>query len=177
MKVALRIANKDHRNYLSYLFPTDNTTGSLIISRSNDIGLLLCALVRYSDTSCDKTGDDIIKLQLPQSAGTSSAETKYCYYTLEAENKISDYIKAFFNMDFDRYWINGIMLGINKKDIIISYLDSRNICGVSDYCLSKRTYRHDIKHIKHKVKQYYDRANYIDNKIKENIKTDIKFCL
>lgn len=166
MKIKLRFRNSELQSFVRYLFK-NNKNNCIMVSRVHELGLFICAHVCYKDTPDLEHGDIVSELVLPHAMSTISAERKYCFFTHESTGKINDFIAAIMKADFERYWINGRILGLKKKDIIESYILTRGVFNINAESKGKVGYRIDIKTMSTVVKSYYDRANFIDNKIQD----------
>ncbi len=156
-------------DFFEYLFPKEN--GVHIISSTKDIGKFLISRVSCSNLPIKSKLENSIKIKLPKTDNTT-AHTKYLYYTAEDLEKINKELEAVFNINFDTYYLQGKKMGFTQKEIISSYILSRNLVSLNGdiEMLKKRIYREDIKNTQ-KVEQYfknrcYQRHNIIENSIK-----------
>jgi hypothetical protein len=100
---------------------------------------------------------------------------KFLFLSSENEARFNDYLEAVFNLDFDRYWVNGLQLGISKQDIVYAYIQSRKLGeDVSiDETLKKRIYRKTARRQQFLHKQLLNKAGYHDRLIIDSLKNGI----
>jgi hypothetical protein len=129
------------KNFFDYLF--EKKEGIHIIRGTTDIGKYLISRATFSDFPPRKI-EDAINIQLP--ADGRMSRNRFVYYTKEDIHKINIELDAAFSIDFDRYYLQGLKLGLKRKDIIDSYINSRNM--ISFNCdhetLKKRKYREEL---------------------------------
>lgn len=171
MLATLSIKKDLYRDYLNYLF---EFSGNIyIVSRHHDFGKLLCSLVKYSNipVPAEKDAKGII-VQLPKSRPLATAANYYLYYTEEDQQKINDNIEVLFNIDFDRYYLEGCKQGMMQKDIIQSFVISRKLISMSidtNETLKKRQYRDRIEILKKLSEQLNQKAYYRNRLIEKAI--------
>lgn len=166
-QVKLSVRNRDMRCYLHYLFSCNESI--IKVSRNHDIGLLLTSLVCYQNNQDTREGEDIVVLDLPSSCSTRSATYKYCYYSREAEAKINDILRVYFNMDLHSHFLQGTSMSLSKRIVVESFIISRGLVDVSDDTLGKRYYRYQSDQINKKVRRYLDKCYLVEMRIKNNI--------
>lgn len=90
--------------------------------------------------------------------------------------KINIELDAAFSIDFDRYYLQGLKLGLKRKEIIDSYINSRNMASFNcDHeTLKKRKYREELAFIEKKHKYLSNlaknRHSVIDASLKDCVK-------
>lgn len=142
-----------HRSYLNYLFPKDQN-GNFIVTRNQDFGKFLTAMVRYSKTPVTtlKRQTNVVfeSFLLPASRPLDNAGNYYLYFSSEDQEKLNDYIDVLFNIDFDRYYLNGKKMSMQQQDIIQAFIISRKLVQhIGDNeTLKKREYREGLKMLK-----------------------------
>ena len=158
-------------DYFKYLFKEED--GVFQISSTKDIGKYLISRVSYSDTPV-KSIPGSIKIKLPKTAN-STGENKYLYYTKEAIEKINFELDAIFSIDFDRYYLQGLKLNLQQKEIISDYILSRNLisAGGDIERLKKRKYREDIKNLEKMTRFLKNRSYQRHHIIEESLKSHI----
>jgi|GEM_PF-913988 len=166
MKVLLDIKSELLRSYLRHIFePLKETPGGASVSfkatRKNTFGTLLCALVRYSNQrSPHIITPSTVCFQLPNCSSLHNAPNYHLYYTVEDANKLNDLLESLFNIAFDQYYLQGIHKGYQKKDIITSFIVTRQLTGLEDISgsLKKRQYRQEAKALAERTSQLINRA-------------------
>ena len=157
------IKKEIHKCYLNYLFNKDQN-GNFIVTRNNDFGKFLAAVVRYSKTpvSTLKRQPDAVftSFILPASRPLANAEYYYLYYSSEDQEKINDYLDVFFNIDFDRFYLNGRKMEMQQQTIIQDFILSRKLVYLigDNETLKKRYYRDELKMLKKYTQMLITRA-------------------
>lgn len=168
MEMTINIKKELIRDFFLYLF--DKTEeGVVVISRTVDAGKLIASLVEYSDKPINQSGNTIVRL--PMCDSLQSASNHFMYLSAESENKLNDYLEVSFNLDYDRYWIQGLKLGIAQQEIVYSYIVSRKLgsLNMDTEMLKKRMYRYTTKRITHIHKRLTNKAAYADRLIRESM--------
>ena len=165
MIVTLPLKKELHRNFLGYLFPYVN--GCYQISRKQDFGKLICSRVRHSELPVKNIAG--VQLFLPLTRATDNAKNHFLYFSKEDQHKLEDELEVMFNIDFDRYYLNGRKLGYMQKDIIHAYIISRKLITITGdvEMLRKREYRDAVKMIEIRTKSLLKRAQYRNERIEE----------
>jgi len=171
MLATLSIKKDLYRDYLNYLFELSHN--SYVVSRHHDFGKLLCSLVKYSSLPVVIEKDaKAISFLLPKSRPLATAGNYYLYYTEEDQQKLNDNLEVLFNIDFDRYYLEGCKQGMMQKDIIQSFVISRNLISLStdtNETLKKRQYRDRIEILKKLSEQLNQKAFYRNRLIEKAI--------
>lgn len=162
MKISFHVKKEVIRLFLHYLFELQ-PDGSLKITKHTDAGRLLTCFVRYADRPIQEeptTGSVI--LHLPRSKSLDTAPNHFLYFTKEDEHRINDLLEVLYNIDFDRYYIKGLRQGVQKKEIIESYIVSRNLASLfeDNETLKKRQYRDELRAFEEMVEQLRKKAYY-----------------
>jgi len=124
MEVKLHIENKLSAAYLRMVFGA-NKTGDVAICRDVDMGKHIVSRVRYTNIQPKQTIG--ITLSLPQ-CQTNHDHDRFCYFSIEDQDKISDYVAADFKI-----WFKTIMatattdLNLTRKDAIEHIIDLMNL--------------------------------------------------
>lgn len=149
MIVSIYIKKQLHLDYLNYIFETD-AAGNFIVDRRHDFGKLISSVVKYSKFPIKQKRTGEIKFMLPLSRPLANAANYYLYCTIEDQLKINDYLEALFNIDFDRFYLDGKRLKFQQKDIIQSFIISRKLVNLigDNETLKKRAYRDELKMLK-----------------------------
>jgi hypothetical protein len=150
MLATLSIKKDLYRDYLNYLFEFQGSY--YVVSRHNDFGKLLCARVQYSNIPLPQHEDlKAIRFLLPKSRPLATAQNYYLFYSKEDQQKINDDLEVLFNIDFDRYYLEGCKMGMMQKDVIQSFVISRRLVNMSidtNETLKKRQYRDTVEILK-----------------------------
>ena len=160
MDTVISIRKPILQDFFRYIFPKTRG-GKTMVSRTNEIGLLLCALWSYRPFPAQNDPEgvpivlprffaldgatvilsasetpveypDAIAIRLPWSVGTLSASSHFIYYTEEATAKINDCLQSMFDLDYRQYVIQGREMGISRKDIANSYMIDRGLSSLRD---------------------------------------------
>lgn len=171
MELTLTIRKPLIRDFLAFLFEMD-ASGRYIITRKIPAGQLLCSLVEYSYKPVPEKGN--VKIVLPGCSGLKTAETRFIYLSAESQAKVNDFLEATFDTDFDRYWIQGLKMGIAQKDIIYAYMVSRKLFlfDQDPETLKKRIYRNSKRQIQSIYKQLLNKASYNDRVISNQLRSE-----
>lgn len=176
MQVALEIRKALYRDYLNYLFSRDQE-GRYIVTRGNDFGKLLCSRVQYSQLPVKKgqPGEKTIVLLLPSSRPLANARNHYLFYTKEDQEKIQDLLEVVFNIDFDRFYLQGCKMQMMQKDIIQSFIVTRKLVNLigDNETLKKRQYRDELVTLKNLTSSLLKKADYRNSLITNSLKTAI----
>jgi hypothetical protein len=126
------------------------------ISRSNDIGKFVYSLVKYSDFPLppfSKSAEHYIVIDaiLPDNV-FNTADSHYIYFTKEDQQRINDYVTAYFNQEIRAYLIMGQELKLLQKDIIEIFMANYHLDPVKHSGLIKKDYRWRMK-VKEKISQ------------------------
>jgi hypothetical protein len=158
-------------DFFKYLFKEEE--GAFLISSTKDIGKYLISRVSYSDIPVKKIPGSI-RIKLPKTANTTG-QNKYLYYTKEDVEKINFELDATFSIDFDRYYLQGLKLNLKQKEILSSYILSRNLISAEGdiETLKKRKYREEMKNLQKMTRflknRSYQRHHIIEDSLKYHI--------
>ncbi|MEO9474153.1 MAG: hypothetical protein ABJG41_01420 [Cyclobacteriaceae bacterium] len=159
MIISLDIKKPLLRSYLAYLFEKDSEV--FTVSASHDFGRLLCSLVRYSLKPIKKADTThTVKLKLPKVGALTTADNHHIYFSREDTHKLNMFLEATFNIDFDRYYLDGLQMKYQKKEIISTFIITRKLTGLSDpaEAIKKRHYRKELSLLEIVSKNLLDRA-------------------
>lgn len=172
MELKISIEKKLLQDFLGFLFPKD-VSGYYKVTRKVNVGRLLCSLVEYSYKPVEQRGD--LTLVLPACRSLKSADNRFVYLSAESEAKFVDFLDATFDIDFDRYWIAGLKLGLPQKDIIYAYITSRKLVSLNDdiETLKKRMYRGSTRQMQSVYRQLLNKAQYADRLVHDQLKSSI----
>lgn len=176
MQVVLDIRKNLYRDYLNYLFLQD-ANGQYHVTRNNDFGKLLCARVQYSELPVRKVvGDKTVMLQLPKSRPLANAKNHFLFYSKEDQEKINDELEVMFNIDFDRFYLQGLKLQMMQKDIIQSFILTRKLINLigDNETLKKRQYRDELDNLKNLTNSLLKKADYRNSLITTSLKMAIQ---
>ena len=159
-------------DYLNFLFQTDED-GCFLVTRKNLAGRFICAMVEYSYKPTHNTGS--VTMVLPSCPALKSGEKRYIYLSTESQAKVNDYLEAIFDLDFERYWMQGVKMNIPQKDIIYAFINSRKLATFEQdpETLKKRIYRSSTRKLQSIYKQLLNKAHYTDRIISEQLKDDV----
>lgn len=168
----IRIRKRIILDFLGYLFERDSA-GCIVVNRRIAVGKFIHAMVEYSFKPVSHQQSDTLFV-MPRTS-RSTAMGKYMFVSAENNEKFNDYIEAYFDLDFDRYWIHGLLLGIPKQDIIYAYIKSRKLCDdlSIEETLKKRMYRKTARQQQTLHKKLMNKANYNDSLIVEGLKNEL----
>ncbi len=173
MNIFLPIHKPLLRAYLKYLFeeiPNAPWVPLYKASSKSDFGNACISFVRYADRPIntpepggkfhsEHADEEWICLMMPKLDRLANAPNYHLYYTMEDIAKLNHLLQVLFNIDFDSYYLTGKKAGEKQKDIIMSFVMSRKLAGVSDVdTLKKRQYRNELNYTKKLLKQMRDLA-------------------
>ena len=170
MIVHLHLKKDLHREYLNYLFEKQNDL--FLVTRKHDFGKLICSRVRYINLPLNeeqKSGNT--KLVIPNTRATGTAGNHWLYFTKEDQQKLADELEAIFNIDFDRYYLQGRKLDMQQKDIIQSFIINRKLFEMTGdvEMLKKREYRDTVKNLEIRTKSLLKKAQYRNERIEYSL--------
>ena len=167
---AIYIDNGFPLDYLRYLFPRDKETGHYIVSSTNIVGDLATHLAQpciMPDTLSEEKGKTICILDLPAVDGLP--RNQWMQYSRANMTHINHVLADCFELDFYRYYLKGLHYGYEKKDIVETYVISRNlVTGEPFDTLHKRVFRKEMDIMKQKVIQLKRKAKYFFNESDNN---------
>lgn len=172
MQVLLDIKNPLLRSYLQHLFEnaaSESNLDILKVTKRNLFGSLLCSLVKYSTKKVNHmVTDQTVYFQLPVDNSLKNAGNYHLYYLKEDVLKINDLLDTIFNIDFDRYYLDGLQQGFQRKEIVSTFIVVRNLSGLEDVAgsLKKRKYRQESKLHDERIKILTNRAYERHHRIK-----------
>lgn len=162
------IDNGFNLDFFRYLFPVNDQTGRYLVRSSVIPGSLLTYLAAPAVLPVslpDRKGATVCPVELPMvDALPRDAWMQYSEVDMVRVNQI---LSDCFELDFYRYYIKGLQFGYEKKDILETYVISRNMVNSGAFdALSKRAYRKEMDILKRKVfllrrkaKYFFDEAN------------------
>lgn len=160
--VAIYIDNGFALDYLRYLFPQDKDTGHYQVSSAGIVGGFATYLAQPSImpvTLPDEKGKTVCILDLPAVDGLP--RNQWMQYSRTDMVRINHVLADCFDLDFYRYYLKGIQYGYEKKDIVETYVISRNlVTGEPFDTLHKRVFRREMDIMKQKVDQLKRKAKY-----------------
>ena len=173
MEVNVNIKKEIIRDFLQYLFP-DSDDETVIVSHSSSAGKFICTQVSYCDRPLEQQGN--IRMQLPICPALQTGPRRFLYFSPEAEVRINDYLEIAFDLDFDRYWLEGQKLGMKQQDIITAYIVSRKLVSreADHEMLKKRMYRQSMKTMHSRRESLLNRAKYKDRQFRETLPDEKK---
>lgn len=146
MKVWIAVKNPLYRDYFLSLFPADSE-GRRTITRDTDLGKAIYASVRYSQQRItEEIPEGSICIHLSKSSDYPTAPNRFLYFTREDLVRINDLLEVFFNIDLDRYYLRGLKLGMQQKEVIQSFIVERGLTNLLHdvETLKKRQYREEL---------------------------------
>ncbi|MDQ1150170.1 hypothetical protein QE382_002154 [Sphingobacterium zeae] len=155
MNVFCHIKKDILRDYLHHLFAYENDAFSIF--RDTKVGKFICSMVKYSDFPVEQKfdPDKSVSFKLPKTSAMPGLFQRFCYISIDDQQKIEDYITATFENDWIQFYYNGMALKLKQKDVIQTYILSRKLVSkIGDpEQLKKRQYRSEEK----QIKQLYER--------------------
>lgn len=175
--VKLKVPSSLLADYLSFLFPPSEPGGPLVVHCGYPLGRLLCAHCQArKDPEPEPVPDPdhktsrypvIVPLTLPDNEATRPLKDKWLWYPPADTAAVSMALRATFDLDFDRYYLNGVEMGFRKKDVVSAFILSRNLFSSDSFdALHKRAYRRSQKRMDALTRQLLNKAQYIDRSIK-----------
>ena len=149
-------------DYFRYLFPRDGSTGHYRLTSANIVGSILTYAAQPS----------LVPVQLPPVKGKcictvdipmvdALSRNQWMQYSKNDMLKINQILSSCFDLDFYRYYMKGVQYGYEKKDIVETYVISRNlVTGEPFDTLHKRVFRKEMDIMKRKVAQLKRKAKY-----------------
>jgi len=172
MTVNTEIKDPILRRYLVHL--SQHSEGSIHkISRESDFGKYVTSLVKYSNEPVNQNLEkDVITFRLPKSRSLISAENYHLYIKKEDQRKIEDFLKATFNLDADRYFLQGLRQGFQHKEIFEAFIIEREMTDLmpDNERLKKRIYRQSLNDVHGMVKKLCRSARLRNLEIQTNIR-------
>jgi hypothetical protein len=147
MTVSLNITKPLFRKYLDFLFDK-NQNGHYKVSKTISFGAMVCSMIQQSNLPITKNeSDESVTFVLPQVDSLSNARNYHLYFSKENELRLNDLLREYFFIDFDRYYLAGRKSGFMQKDIINSFILSRQlaIIDTAHESIKKRHYREELK--------------------------------
>ena len=161
--VKLKVTSKMHEDFLRWRYPPDES-GSLAV-RSDILGRLLVAHCRISDRPV-ASSEGSLTFVLPKGDAVKNLENKWLYYNAGDIVALNMAIAAVFDLDFSGYYRKGECLGIQKKDIVQSYIISRKLFSADNFdALHKRAYRKSQAALGSMTERLLRKLYYIDESI------------
>jgi len=171
MTVNLEISNSLFRSYLPKLCQLSE--GNIHrISRNNNFGKYVCCLVAYGKKKQEyNIKENTVTFRLPKSDSLSTAQNRFLYFTKESQLKIEDMIKVCFDLDMDRYYLEGKRQGFKDKQIIEAFIVERGLTEelVDNERIKKRIYRQSLKELELLTAKLVSAARYRNRSIEANI--------
>lgn len=162
-------------DYLRYLFPPERDGGPLMVTATNSVGRLMVAHCRAVDRPVGVDGDHVLDLVLPRSRATQPLDGKFLHYTAADTAAVNMAVKAVFDIEFRLYYVKGLELGFQKKDIITAFIISRGLMTTDCFdALHKRAYRHGQRTMERLTEKLLQKVYYIDTTLNIKGLTDDK---
>lgn len=160
MKIQLDIKKPLYRDYLNHILEKQQD-GSFRATKDSDFGKIICSFVRYSHTAIkDEATEDTVIISLPVTKSLGNAPNYHCYLTREDQHRINDLLDVLFNIDLDRYYLKGMKMGLQQKEILESFIVSRKLTNLlsDNETLKKRQYRDELNTLRERVEILRQRA-------------------
>lgn len=139
------------------------------MTRDTDLGKLICSTVKYSHlpSSEELPLGHLITFRLPTADALRLAPGRFLFFDRETQLRLNDLIEVFFHLDFDRFYLQGLKLGMKKKDVIESFIISRKLSILlsDNEQLKKRQYREELHLLKERIEQLRQKAYYRNERI------------
>lgn len=169
LDVKLKVDSTLLADYLRYLFPSEKDGGPLAVRASNSLGRLLVAHCRPAERPVSVDGDNVLDLVLPRNYATQPLNDKFLYYPAADTVALNMAVKAVFDIEFRLYYVKGLELGFQKKDIITAFIFTRGLLSSDCFdALHKRVYRRSQRTMAQMTEKMLQKAYYIDSTL--NIK-------
>lgn len=167
IEVQLRLQIGRYLDYLGYLFPVDPETKAYKVTSASDLGKLLICYVKVSDTPVrtvsEDSGQRVVTLSLPLTEITQDKQNKWLYYTDTDMKRLEAVLRASFNIDFIAYYMKGISMGYQKKEVIEMFIVSRGLVSSDPFeAMHKRVYRMEQHKMSALSSQLQRKAKYFD---------------
>ena len=108
----------------------------------------------------------MVTLDLPNDAATKPLIGKWLWYPPADTAALNMALKAVFDIDFNMYYLRGIEMGHQKKDIVTAFIVSRGLFSTDCFdSLHKRVYRRSQQLLDSLTKQLIRKAYYINSTI------------
>lgn len=167
MKIILDIKKPLYRDYLNHILEKQQD-GAYKVTKDSDFGKIICSFVRYSHTPVqEEVSGDTVTIILPVTKSLGNAPNYHCYFTKEDQNRINDILDVLFNIDLDRYYLKGMKMGLQQKEILESFIVSRKLTNLlsDNETLKKRQYREELNTLRERVEILRQRAHYRNQRI------------
>lgn len=159
---AIYIDNGFPLDYLRYLFPRDKETGHYIVSSTTLVGSVATNLAEPALLPVElpkEKGKTAVILDLPTVA--QLPRNRWMQYSRTDMIRINEILTDCFELDFYRYYLKGIQFGYEKKEVVETYVISRNlVTGEPFDTLHKRVFRKEMEIMSQKVEQLRRKAKY-----------------
>ena len=176
MIIHLSVRKELHRLWLTHYFRS-TPDGAVRVTRDTDLGKLICSTVKYSNLphSEELPLGHLVRFQLPHADSLRLAPGRFLFFDRETQLRLNDLIEVFFNLDFDRFYLQGVKLGMVKKDVIESFIVSRKLSNLlgDNEMLKKRQYREELQLFGERVEQLRQRAYYRNDKIEIHLQKNL----
>jgi hypothetical protein len=108
-----------------------------------------------------------VKIAIPNTSDLSTARNRFLFLDREDQTRLNDLLEIYFNIDFDQYYLKGLKMALQQKEIIESFIVSRRLTNLlsDNETLKKRQYRSELEALKCRVKQLQNRAYHRAQKI------------
>lgn len=169
IEISISLQEGSYLDYLEYLFPK-NQNGAYSVSSTSDLGKLLIAYAKVSDRPLQNTvapaGMQTVTLSLPLTDTTQDLQNKFLYYTKTDTARLQAVLRTEFNRDFIAYYLRGIAMGHQKKEVIEMFIVSRRLISVDPYeALHKRVYRMEQRKMQEVSRKLIRKANYFEESL------------
>lgn len=177
MTVNISIKDEILRRYLRHL--ARESEGNIFrVTRDNDFGKYITSLVKTTNTKINQELDPAITvtIRLPKSNSLASAQNYHLHIPKEDQRKIEDHLRALFNLDVDRYYLEGLRIGDwEQKEIIESFIIDRQMSDLmsDNERIKKRIYRQSLQDLKSLTSKILRGARYRNQEIEVNIERNL----
>lgn len=156
------IDNGFNLDFFRYLFPADARSGRHLVRSSVIPGSMITYLASPAIMPVDlpeRKGKTVCSVDLPMV--DTLPRDAWMQYSEADMIRINQVLSDCFELDFYRYYIKGLQFGYDKKDILETYVVSRNMVNGGAFdAMSKRVYRKEMEVMKHKVSILRRKAKY-----------------
>ncbi len=170
--VKLKVDNPMLADYLAWIFPPDKEGAPLRVTAGNSIGRLLVAHCQVTDNGRERepvsrgSRSVTVNLSLPNDSATKPLLGKWLWYSPASTAALNMALKAVFDIDFHAYYLKGLEIGHQKKDVVEAFIVSRGLFSVDCFdSLHKRVYRRSQQTLESLTTRLMRKAEYIDSTI------------
>ncbi|KAA6326469.1 hypothetical protein EZS27_024425 [termite gut metagenome] len=151
-------------DFLYHEFGCDKQNDGVIITVSNDIGMIIQSMIEFSNIpKQQEIKDNPIKLYLPvQEWNHFIYKRNFLYVPVWKQRMIQDYLKSLFRLRIKEYFTEGYAKGFKQEQILQAFLVAYNIKNNAlNYDTIKKYDYRNRKKIKEEVNREIQLVDYI----------------